>query len=104
MKKIVLLCCAGMSTSLLVTKMQEAATKQDLKLTIVAVSEAEARSQMIDADVVLLGPQVRYLLGKISGQLKPKGAPVGVIDSVSYGTINGEAVVKQALGMLKEPV
>lgn len=96
MKRIMLVCCAGMSTSLLVKKMQDAAVQKGIEVEIFAVGEAEAKEHE-DIDVVLLGPQVRYLLSKMQKLMEPKGIPVGVIDSILYGTMNGEAVLKKAL-------
>ncbi|MEW9094273.1 MAG: PTS sugar transporter subunit IIB [Clostridiaceae bacterium] len=100
MKKIMLVCCAGMSTSLLVKKMEDAATKENLKVEIFAVGEADVKNHE-DVDVVLLGPQVRYLLKKMEKLMVPKGIPVKVIDSILYGTMNGEEVLKQAVDMIK---
>ncbi|EFR89497.1 phosphotransferase system, lactose/cellobiose-specific IIB subunit, partial [Listeria innocua FSL S4-378] len=42
MKTIMLVCSAGMSTSLLVTKMEKAAAEKGLEAKIFAVAEAEA--------------------------------------------------------------
>lgn len=56
----ILLCCAGgMSTSLLVTKMEKAATEQGFPCRIQAVSAGSVKRHMDEADVLLLGPQVR---------------------------------------------
>lgn len=57
MRKIILLCAAGMSTSMLVKKMQEAAAAQNYECTIAAFPTSEAQAQASDADVILLGPQ-----------------------------------------------
>ena len=62
MKKILLCCAAGMSTSLLVTKMQQAATEKALESKIWAVSVEELQANLEGVDVVLLGPQIRYKL------------------------------------------
>ncbi|SCY36464.1 PTS sugar transporter subunit IIB [Alkaliphilus peptidifermentans] len=101
MKKIMLVCSAGMSTSLLVTKMTTSAVKKGVLAKIFAVSETEASKHFDDIDVLLLGPQVRYLLSKMEKSLAGKGVPVAVIDSINYGTMNGEAVLNQALGLLE---
>ncbi len=100
MKNIMLVCSAGMSTSLLVLKMNEAAAKLGYKVNIFAASEADSKNYT-DIDVILLGPQVRYLLSKMKEAMEPKGIPVAVIDSMNYGTMNGEAVLKQALDLIK---
>ncbi len=100
MKNIMLVCSAGMSTSLLVSKMLAAAKKRDLEINIYAVSESEAGKNLDRVDVLLLGPQVRYLLGKMEKRVADRGIPVAVIDSINYGTMNGEAVLDQALKLM----
>lgn len=99
MKDIMLVCSAGMSTSLLVVKMQEAAAARNLSVNIFAVSEGEAINHYDKISVLLLGPQVRYLKKKIEKQLEPKGIPVEVINSLHYGTLNGAAVLDAALAL-----
>ena len=42
MKKIVLLCAAGMSTTMLVKKMQDAAAAEGLECTITAYAQSDA--------------------------------------------------------------
>ncbi len=102
MKKITLVCAAGMSTSLLVTKMNAAAIKQGAMVKIIAVGEAELKNHWNETDVLLLGPQVRYLLNKLKAEGEEKGIPVDLINSIDYGLMNGEKVLSQALNLLKE--
>lgn len=97
-----LVCSAGMSTSLLVTKMEKAAEERNLEATIFAVSEAEAPDNINKIDVLLLGPQVRFLESKFKKKLEPLGKPVAVINSIDYGMMNGEKVLNQALSILGE--
>lgn len=101
MKRILLVCSAGMSTSLLVTKMQAAAKDQGVECSINAVGEAELKRHENEIDVLLLGPQVRFLLKKMKTKFDQKGIPVEVINTVDYGTMNGAKVLKQALDLMK---
>ena len=78
MKKIVLLCASGMSTSMLVKKMQEAAKADGYECSIDAFSASEAATKAADADVVLLGPQIRFQKNKIAAQIP--NVPVDAID------------------------
>lgn len=100
MINIMLVCSAGMSTSLLVNKMQEHAAKQGMQVNIWATAEADARTNWEKADIILLGPQVRYLEAKIKEMVHNK-IPVAVIDMVSYGTMNGKKVMDDALAKLR---
>ncbi len=97
MKKIVLFCSAGMSTSLLVTKMQKAAEAKGIEVDIAAFAEAEMARHLENVDVVLLGPQIRYALSRAKKLCGEKGIPVDVISSMDYGMMNGEKVLDQAL-------
>ena len=56
MYKIMLCCSAGMSTSLLVRKMVDAAKERDLPVQIDAYGVAEFDMQFPQYQVVLLGP------------------------------------------------
>lgn len=97
----ILLCCAaGMSTSLLVTKMEKAAADQGLVCKIWAVSADQAKNEIKNADVLLLGPQVRYLLSQMKKLGDESGVPVDAINPVHYGMLNGPEVLKQALNLI----
>ena len=98
MKKIVLLCSAGMSTSYLVRKMEESAKEQGFDVTISAHSVSEAKSVGADADIILLGPQIRFNLANVQQQLPE--IPVSVIDMKMYGTMNGAAVIEEVKKIL----
>ncbi|NUK29264.1 PTS sugar transporter subunit IIB [Parageobacillus sp. VR-IP] len=94
---ILLVCAAGMSTSLLVTKMQQAAKEKGIDANIWAVSIDEAKAHIDKADVLLLGPQVRYKLAEFKKEGEMYGIPVDVINPVDYGMVNGKKVLEFAL-------
>lgn len=56
--RIMLACNAGMSTSLVVAKMQDAAKAQGKDYKIWAVEQGEIQNELGNFDVLLLGPQV----------------------------------------------
>lgn len=101
MENILLVCSAGMSTSLLVTKMKKAAEENEVECKIWAVSQAEAPEEWKKANVLLLGPQVRFLESKMKQMVDGK-IPVGVIDTVVYGRIDGLAVLEHAYDLIDE--
>jgi PTS system cellobiose-specific IIB component len=96
---ILLVCSAGMSTSMLVTRMEKAAAEQGIEAKIWAVSGDAAKEEMKQADVVLLGPQVRFLLKNMKAMADPQGIPV--INSIQYGMMDGKAVLETAAGLVK---
>ena len=96
MKRIVLLCNGGLSTGILVKKMKAAAEAQDFACAA-PVSDAEAVGA--EADLILLGPQVRFQMETVKKQV---ACPVTSIDPVSYGTMNGKKVLNQVKKELGE--
>ncbi|WP_026700625.1 PTS sugar transporter subunit IIB [Salibacterium aidingense] len=102
MKNILLACSAGMSTSLLVSKMEEAARAKGVETKIWAVAQDKAESEMENADVLLIGPQMRFMKNKYSKVAKEAGIPLDVIDPVAYGRVDGEAVLNKALELMEK--
>ena len=93
--RIMLACNAGMSTSLVVAKMQDAAKAQGKDYKIWSVEQGEIQNELGNFDVLLLGPQVRHLQRKVKATVGDS-APVAVIDALAYGRCNGAAILKQA--------
>lgn len=100
MTKILLICSAGMSTSMLVTKMKTAAKEENIEAEIWAVGFADKDANIENADVILLGPQVRYMKDGLEKEIDGK-KPVMVIDMAAYGSMNGKKVLDAALAALK---
>ena len=94
MRKILLCCCAGMSTSLVVTKMQKAAEEQGYECEIKAQPFRIDLPEIPEADVVLLGPQVRFNLKAVKEKYPDKKADV--IDMMAYGMCDGAKILAQA--------
>ncbi|HHW04018.1 MAG TPA: PTS sugar transporter subunit IIB [Thermoanaerobacterales bacterium] len=103
MKRIMLVCSSGSSTSLLVKRMQEAARKKGLAdVEIFSTSQADAKNHYDSMDVLLLGPQVRYLYNELKKTLASKKLVLDIINSRDYGMMNGEAVLEQALKLMQQ--
>lgn len=100
MMNILLCCAAGMSTSLLVTKMEAAAKSQGIEVRIWAEGADAVKRHVDSADVLLLGPQVRYLLPQMKKLGEANNIPVDSINPVHYGMCNGEEVLKSAIDLI----
>ena len=101
MIRIKLFCAAGMSTSVLVNKMKDAAKAKGVEAEIAAFPESQMDKHLESMDVALLGPQVGYRLANAKALCGPKGIPVEVIPMVDYGMMNGAKVLDLALGLVK---
>ena len=99
MKKVVLFCVGGMSTTMLVKKMQAAAEAEGLEYDIAAHALSEMDAYGPEADIILLGPQVKYKLKDTQTRFADK--PVEAIEMSDYGMMRGDRViayVKETLG------
>ena len=85
--KIILCCMSGMSTSLLVKKMQAVVSDS---VTIVAIPIEEVLNVSQDADIVLLGPQISFKEKDLKEQIT---IPVVSIPMMMYGTMDVEGVL-----------
>ncbi|MGT2907816.1 PTS sugar transporter subunit IIB [Streptococcus dentiloxodontae] len=101
---IMLACNAGMSTSMLVNKMINAAKTKfpDKEIMIFAVPTASVDKEVDDKqiDVILLGPQVKFLLNEFREKYEAKGIKVDVINMQDYGLMKGDNVLSSALELL----
>lgn len=103
MKKILLSCAGGFSTSLLVNKMKDAARAENKKYEIKAVG-VEAIEQEVKKDkpnCILLGPQIQYRFATVKPFADENNIPISVIGMQNYGMMNGAAVLKQAEELMK---
>jgi PTS system cellobiose-specific IIB component len=95
--KVLLVCAAGMSTSLLTNSMKKNAQADDV---VDAMPAGDLDSVIADYDVILLGPQIRYKLAEIQAKAQPLGKAVAVVDMRTYGTMDGKAAMTQARALL----
>ncbi len=94
--RILLLCSAGMSTSLVVARMKEAAEAQGKEGYEIWASDVQSlEKEMGHFDVCLLGPQIVYMKRRVARTVGDK-APVDVIAAQAYGLCDGKAVLKHA--------
>jgi PTS system cellobiose-specific IIB component len=96
--KIVLVCAYGMSTSMIMKKMKEAALAEGIELEVSAHNPVEVQETVFDTDVILLGPQVAYHKEVIQ-RAYPK-IPVAAIEMMAYGMMNGKKVLADAIQLL----
>lgn len=101
MKKIMLVCAGGMSTSLLMNKMKEAANEKGIEVEIWATSQGDAKHHYDRSDCVLVGPQIRFAMKQMEAEIAGR-CPIRVIDMKDYGSMNGKKVLDMAIAMMDE--
>jgi len=100
MKKILLLCSAGMSTSMVVKKMRESATAKGISADIEAVGLELFQENLGKYDIFLLGPQVRFKKDDFQKIASTVGKKVEVINQMDYGMLKGEKILDWALSLM----
>lgn len=98
MTNILLICSGGMSTSMLAERMIAAAKAKGVEAKIWAVGEQAADANVGEADVVLVGPQMRFKVSELKAAYP--GKPIDAIDMRDYGMMNGEVVLDKALALI----
>lgn len=98
--RIMLACQAGMSTSIIVAKMEDEAKKQGKDYKIWAIDQSLIEKEIGNFDVLLLGPQIQHTLRKVK-KIVDGNAPVAVIRPMDYGRGNGAAVLEFAEDLIK---
>lgn len=84
----------GMSISLLAYRMEYAAKAMGLDCRIEAHPVASLSDYIHEADILMVGPQDRFLLSKVRSTYPSK--PIVVIDPRDYGAMNGKKVLEKA--------
>ncbi|EJP6472565.1 PTS sugar transporter subunit IIB [Clostridium botulinum] len=102
MVTIRLFCAAGMSTSIVVNKMKEAAKEKNIEVDIEAFPQGQMDKYLDNVDVALLGPQVAYTLSKSEKICASRGIPIDAIPMVDYGMMNGEKILDFALKLANQ--
>lgn len=91
--RILLACGAGLSTSILMKKMEKycASTGEELKIDAVPINTVEDYQN--DYDCILVGPQVSYRIDEFKGKLS---IPIEGIPSLDYAVGNADNIMKLA--------
>ena len=96
MKKIILVCNGGMSTSMLAKRMKD---EGGGKYEVSAYGEQEYTEHLDGAACVLVGPQIRYLIPQIKQNVS---VPVESIKPQIYGRMDAKAVLEMVEKLLGE--
>jgi len=91
--KILLVCAGGMSTGILMKKMEAYWRNQNVELEIKAVGLSEYTDVCTNYDIVLIGPQVAYRKKEVESAT---GLPCEAIPSFEYATADCQKIMKLA--------
>lgn len=91
--KILLVCAGGMSTSILMKKLEKYSIQKNLNAEIKAVGLSSYTDVYQNYDIILMGPQVSYRKDEVA---QKTGLPIETIPPVDYGIGNAENIFKLA--------
>lgn len=97
MIRILLVCSAGMSTSILVNNLRKLANPDD-KILACPITDLENRIE--DCDVILVSPQARYQLSAIEKTANALHKHAALADPKAYGQMDGESLLEQARALM----
>ena len=106
--KILFICCAGMSSSLLVKKLEDyirdfnTSNNNSLNITIEAIPLAQHVKVIDDYDLILLAPQIGYKLKEFKNLLnnKNKHIPIAIVKGMDYGLLRVENILQDSLKLI----
>lgn len=97
---VYLVCNAGMSTGILQMKLEEEAQRLHLDIKVEAIPITDVKEIESVADVVLLGPQIRFAYQDITNIMKQK--PVLQISPQDFGMMNAKVIMQNILKSIKK--
>ncbi|MBF0714066.1 PTS sugar transporter subunit IIB [Gemella sp. GH3] len=100
MKKVILICNAGISNSLLVKHIKEAIKEKNIQLDISSTPILDCKNKVENIDLVLLAPQVAHKLEEIKSITKKDN--VEIINANDYANVDGYAILSTILDRINE--
>lgn len=97
--KILFVCAAGMSTSILMKKVEKWGEANQIDLEVKAVGTQVYQDVYQDYDCILIGPQISYMLDKFKDSVS---IPVGVISGSDYALGNAENIYKFSQSLISK--
>lgn len=99
---VYIFCDAGVTTRIIVNKMMEVVYENELPLEIEAhsIANAEAHVKNKVPNLIVLGPQVKYLERKIALQFAP--VKVASFDTETFASQDATAAVKEIINLLRQ--
>lgn len=91
-KTIILACVGGLTTSMLVERINEVIHRDQLDYSFYSIG-ITGMNNLKNIDVLLLSPQLAYLEEKVKASLQ---VPVAVISDEDFELMRGEEVLRQA--------
>ncbi|RFA32207.1 PTS sugar transporter subunit IIB [Virgibacillus dokdonensis] len=100
--KLIILCSWGATSSQLAKKVQDAAEKRGLSVTVDAGGTGEFKQKASNYNVALLEPQVRHLKKEVTKTAEQYDIPVDLVDQRAFALMDGDKVLDQVLKLMNK--
>ena len=90
--KVMLLCCAGFSSSIICARVNEYAKEKGLAIQMQA-SSYNTVNTYDDTDVIIIAPQIRHAYESVKEETENRNIPVGLLSMEDYGMADPEKIV-----------
>ena len=100
--KILIICQYGASSCLLVNRMLKAADAQRVNVSVNACSEMMLEEEVVEADIVLIAPQVRFMSKEIHSMCEDYSVPIMDIGPKDYGNMDGSKILEIAIDRVNQ--
>lgn len=97
--KLLLVCYAGMSTSMMASRLVDEGRARGIEIEVEAVPMTSLEKSLEGVDAVLLGPQVRFAEADARAAIGDR-APLMVISPQDFGMMRADVVLNQVLELI----
>ncbi len=102
MINVVVVCAAGMSSSLLIDKIKSVIKQQNEDIIVSGTTYVEVEKFKGNFDVLLLAPQISHLYDRYVEIFSPYGIKVDRIELKDLGHMNAEKIINQIKEIYKK--
>lgn len=98
--KILFVCSAGMSSTIAVNALKEAAAKKGLNLDVLAVGTQAFEDEVTKGyDAAMVAPQIRHRFDYLKSAADSANVPCALILPQAYSPLGGEKLLQQVLDL-----
>ena len=101
MKRILLVCSGGMSSTIVVKSIEKEAAKGNLELEVKAIGTGQYEDEVRNGwDIVLVAPQVRHRMKLFEETAKELNIPISMMAPMEYSPMGGAKLIQRIRNMI----
>lgn len=101
--KVLFVCSAGMSSTIAVNALKEAANQAGIEMEVLAVGTQAFEEEVYNGyDVAMVAPQIRHRYDYLSKAALEAGVPCDLILPQAYSPLGGKKLLEQILKLINK--